>query len=101
MSISTHLQANVPEEVIPGVYQHYKGAKYLILGVARHSNTEERGVVYLPLEPHGDQLPQLSWRPVAGDEGFFTPVVLDGRQQERYKLLYPVTSKGPWLLAAV
>ncbi len=36
-----------------GRYRHYKGAEYEILGVARHSETEEVLVVYRPL--HGDQ----------------------------------------------
>jgi hypothetical protein len=30
----------------PGRYRHYKGNEYLVLGVARHSETEEEVVVY-------------------------------------------------------
>lgn len=30
----------------PGRYRHYKGAEYVVLGVARHSETEEELVVY-------------------------------------------------------
>lgn len=30
----------------PGRYRHYKGRDYLVLGVARHSETEEELVVY-------------------------------------------------------
>ena len=33
----------------PGRYRHYKGNDYEVLGVARHSETEEEYVVYLPL----------------------------------------------------
>lgn len=29
-----------------GRYRHYKGQEYLVLGVARHSETEEEFVVY-------------------------------------------------------
>ena len=29
-----------------GIYQHYKGPKYEVIGVARHSETEEEHVVY-------------------------------------------------------
>jgi len=36
----------------PGRYRHYKGKDYLVLGVARHSETEEEFVVYRPL--YGD-----------------------------------------------
>src|SRR5258707_4841228 len=33
----------------PGRYQHFKGGLYEVLGVARHSETEEELVVYRPL----------------------------------------------------
>ena len=32
----------------PGRYRHYKGGAYEVLGVATHSETEERLVVYRP-----------------------------------------------------
>ena len=32
----------------PGRYRHYKGGEYLVMGVARHSETEELLVVYQP-----------------------------------------------------
>ncbi len=31
---------------LPGRYRHYKGKDYRVLGVARHSETEEELVVY-------------------------------------------------------
>ncbi len=34
--------------VNPGRYRHYKGNEYTVLGVARHSETEEELVVYRP-----------------------------------------------------
>lgn len=30
----------------PGRYRHYKGREYIVLGVARHSETQEALVVY-------------------------------------------------------
>ena len=33
-------------EIRPGRYRHYKGNLYEVLGVARHSETEELLVVY-------------------------------------------------------
>lgn len=32
-----------------GIYQHYKGKKYLVLGVAKRSETQEDLVVYITL----------------------------------------------------
>lgn len=32
-----------------GVYRHYKGGEYEVIGVARHSETHEPLVVYRPL----------------------------------------------------
>lgn len=32
-----------------GVYQHFKGGRYLVLGVARHSETDEDLVIYVRL----------------------------------------------------
>ena len=36
-------------EPVPGRYRHYKGGEYEVIGVARHSETDERLVVYRPL----------------------------------------------------
>ncbi len=33
----------------PGRYRHFKGKDYLVLGVARHSESQEELVVYRPL----------------------------------------------------
>lgn len=33
-------------EPTPGLYRHYKGGEYRVLGTARHSETDERLVVY-------------------------------------------------------
>ena len=36
-----------------GRYQHYKGGEYIVIGVARHSETNEELVVYRP--DYGDR----------------------------------------------
>lgn len=33
----------------PGRYRHYKGNDYEVIGIAKHSETEEEFVVYRPL----------------------------------------------------
>ncbi len=38
--------------VSPGMYRHHKGQQYEVLGIARHSETEEEFVVYRAL--YGD-----------------------------------------------
>lgn len=34
------------QELRPGRYRHYKGGEYEVVGVARHSESDERLVVY-------------------------------------------------------
>lgn len=40
--------------IAPGKYRHYKGQFYQVEGVATHSETEEKLVVYRPLYGAGD-----------------------------------------------
>ena len=39
----------MPTDPTPGLYRHYKGQDYQVIGVARHSETEEPFVVYRAL----------------------------------------------------
>lgn len=61
----------------PGRYRHYKGGEYVVIGIARHSETEEPLVVYRPL--HGDR--GLWVRPLAM---FCETVTVDGQEQPRF-----------------
>lgn len=47
-----------------GIWQHYKGNKYLVLGTARHTESDEELVVYLPLYEHSNGGLPLQCRPV-------------------------------------
>ncbi len=71
-------------ELKAGIYRHYKGHEYLVLDVARHSETEELMVVYQPqygarelwvrplemftelVELNGQQVPRFEWVRKAG-----------------------------------
>ena len=63
--------------VRPGRYRHFKGNEYQVLGVARHSETEEEMVVYRALYGEGG----LWVRPYAM---FCEEVVVDGRSVRRF-----------------
>jgi hypothetical protein len=70
-------EASAGVAVEPGIYEHYKGARYEVLFVARHTETEEPMVVYRQL--YGDH---AHWvRPV---EMFTETVERDGRMVPRF-----------------
>jgi hypothetical protein len=64
--------------ITPGRYRHYKGNLYEVLGVARHSETEEELVVYRALYGDGG----LWVRPKAM---FLEKVLQDGRLVARFQ----------------
>jgi hypothetical protein len=66
--------------VPPGRYRHFKGQLYEVLGVARHSETEEELVVYRAL--YGEQA--LWVRPLAL---FLQPATVDGKTVPRFRYL--------------
>ncbi len=64
----------------PGLYRHYKGQEYRVIGTARHSETEEDLVVYQAL--YGEY--GLWVRPL----GMFTETVeVNGEQIARFALV--------------
>ncbi|MFO0577477.1 MAG: DUF1653 domain-containing protein [Polyangia bacterium] len=62
-----------------GIYRHYKGGRYEVYGVARHSETLEPVVVYRPLYGEG----ALWVRPFAMFTG---QVELGGERRPRFAL---------------
>ena len=65
------------ESIKPGRYRHFKGKEYEVLGVARHSETQEELVVYRAL--YGDF--GLWVRPVSM---WNEPVERDGKTFRRF-----------------
>jgi hypothetical protein len=63
-----------------GRYRHYKGKEYIVIGIARHSETEEELVVYR--QDYGEK--GLWVRPLA----MFQEIVeIDGRQVARFQFI--------------
>ncbi len=65
--------------IATGIYRHYKGQRYRVLGIARHSETLEELVVYQAL--YGER--GLWVRPAAM---FVQTVELDGEPVARFAL---------------
>lgn len=64
----------------PGIYQHYKGNQYEVLGVALHSETLEELVIYKALYGEG-----LIWaRPLSM---FLETVQVEGKEIERFRFV--------------
>ena len=68
------------EEIRPGRYRHYKGNEYEVLFVAKHSETEERMVVYRALYgEHGLWVrPASMWNEI---------IVKDGKSRKRFEYI--------------
>lgn len=73
--------SEIAQTLKPGsIYQHYKGQQYMILSVARHTETLEELVVYQSL--YGDYAIWI--RPL---QMFVEEVIIDGCSQPRFKLV--------------
>ena len=68
------------EMIQTGIYQHYKGAEYEVLGQVKHSETEEDLVIYRAL--YGEY--GLWVRPLTM---FQEMVDIDGVSKERFRLI--------------
>ena len=68
------------QRIALGRYRHYKGGEYSVLGFARHSETLEDMVLYVPLYGEGGY-----WvRPLSM---FCETVELDGREVPRFSFV--------------
>lgn len=71
----------------PGLYRHYKGMLYDVVGTARHSETLEPMTVYRAL--YGER--GLWVRPAAM---FAETVTIDGQQRPRFEFVGPAAGAG-------
>lgn len=67
------------EAIRKGVYEHYKGKRYRVLGIAKHSETLETLVVYVPL--YKNKSSALWVRPLSM---FQEEVEVDGVRRPRF-----------------
>ncbi len=81
------------DTIEPGLYKHYRGGLYHVIGVGRHSETTEVFVVYHHLD--GD--PGLWIRPIGM---FKETVIYEGREVPRFLYQKPFVSKAPEFLDA-
>lgn len=72
--------------ITPGIYEHYKGKRYFVLGLSRNTKSGEVCVVYRPL--YETDWPQLAHR---NADMFFEQVEVDGRPMPRFHLIEPGT----------
>jgi hypothetical protein len=75
------------EELKLGIYQHYKGKRYEVIGTAIHSETEEVLVVYKMLYSDGKYPEGTLW--VRPKEMFMESVETEGLTIPRFKLVNP------------
>lgn len=64
-----------------GIYQHYKGQRYEVIGIAHHSETLEELVVYKALYTTAFGDDSLWVRPKSM---FFSTVMVDGKCCDRF-----------------
>ncbi|MFA4996279.1 MAG: DUF1653 domain-containing protein [Patescibacteria group bacterium] len=67
-------------QIEPGIYQHFKGNEYKVVGIAKHSETLEDFVVYEAL--YDNKNSKLWIRPAAM---FQEEIEKDGKKISRFK----------------
>jgi len=73
----------MPEELKTGKYKHYKGKLYQVLGVARHTETDEFLVAYQALYDSEEFGSNTFWvRPLSM---FVGKVQVDGKEMPRFE----------------
>ncbi len=65
-----------------GIYEHYKGKKYRVIGIAKHSETLEDLVIYEAL--YDNETSKLWARPISM---FEEEVEINGKKVPRFKFL--------------
>ncbi|MDD3175424.1 MAG: DUF1653 domain-containing protein [Candidatus Nanoarchaeia archaeon] len=68
-----------------GIYEHFKGKRYEVIGIAKHSETLEEFVVYKALYVSEEFDENQLWiRPLSM---FFGTKIIDGKEVPRFKFV--------------
>ena len=73
------------QEVKPGIYRHFKGKEYKVIGIARHSETLEELVVYQALYDDPEFGSNSLW--IRPKKMFFDKVNYQGKIISRFDYL--------------
>ena len=71
-------------EIKPGIYRHFKGNRYEVIGMAKHSETMEPMVVYRALYGEGGLWvrPASMWNEIVDKPNYHGPRFLQEEQKE-------------------
>lgn len=78
------------EKILPGIYEHYKGNRYKVIGMAHHSETLEELVVYRALYNSKEFGKNAIW--VRPAKMFLEQIEINGKTLPRFK---KIDSKNP------
>ncbi|MCD5382449.1 MAG: DUF1653 domain-containing protein [Candidatus Pacebacteria bacterium] len=70
-------------DIEPGMYTHFKGSQYKVIGTARHSETLEEMVIYQACYNSPEFGPDALW--VRPKKMFLETVQVDGVELPRFK----------------
>lgn len=73
------------KEIKPGIYKHYKGKLYEVIGTARHSETLEELVVYQACYDSPEFGKNAIW--VRPKSMFAGNVIVDGKEIKRFEFV--------------
>ncbi|HRY60131.1 MAG TPA: DUF1653 domain-containing protein [Patescibacteria group bacterium] len=76
---------NLLNKTKTGIYQHYKGNLYKVIGLAYHSETLEKFVVYRALYESEQFDPNALW--VRPTEMFLEKIEFEGKKVPRFKFV--------------
>lgn len=79
-----------------GIYRHYKGGYYLLIGIAKMDGANDRFAVYVPLHPYPGCV--MTIRPL---REFTQTVEIDGLRCSRFRWVGEVTETAPGDLDAL